>query len=56
LRHPVTNEFLDICKKCLDDIPIIPVAPTDMDDSMLVNDDDDFCVNYLLADDDEQQV
>ncbi len=33
LRHPVTLEFLDICSKCLKDIPINPVEPAGvMDD------------------------
>lgn len=27
LRHPVTLEFLDICSKCLQDIPLHPVEP-----------------------------
>lgn len=26
LRHPETNMFLDICMRCLDDIPITPVS------------------------------
>ena len=24
LRHPVTNDFLDICTRCLQEIPISP--------------------------------
>ena len=33
LRHPVTMEFLDICSKCLKDIPINPVEPaSEIDD------------------------
>jgi hypothetical protein len=32
LRHPVTNDFLDICKKCLKDIPIDPVEPGDIEE------------------------
>lgn len=27
LKHPVTLEYLDICNKCLEDIPITPVEP-----------------------------
>lgn len=34
LRHPVTNDFLDICKKCLRDIPITPVEPADVADDI----------------------
>jgi hypothetical protein len=26
MRHPETNEFLDICRKCLQDIPITPTG------------------------------
>jgi hypothetical protein len=26
LRHPETNEYLDICMKCLADIPITPIS------------------------------
>lgn len=26
LRHPETGMFLDICMRCLDDIPITPVS------------------------------
>ncbi len=34
LRHPETNEFLDICLTCLKDIPIEPVVPNRlMDDT-----------------------
>lgn len=32
LRHPETNEFLDICQVCLKDIPIDPVVPNRMMD------------------------
>lgn len=33
LRHPVTMEFLDICSRCLKDIPINPVEPaSEIDD------------------------
>jgi hypothetical protein len=25
LKHPETKEYLDICRKCLVDIPVVPV-------------------------------
>lgn len=34
LRHPVTNDFLDICKKCLPDTGIVPVEPATMEDDV----------------------
>jgi len=55
LRHPVTGEFLDICKKCLVDIPIEPVEPArrvddndyDVDDEIdSINTELDFYRNY----------
>jgi len=50
LRHPVTNEFLDMCKKCLKDIPIVPVEPATIEDN-IGYEDEDFLVEE--ADDDE---
>lgn len=43
LRHPETLQFLDICKKCLVDIPIKPVEGnnaenTDFDDDPVAQD------------------
>ena len=34
LRHPITNDFLDICKKCLPDTGINAVEPIDMVDDV----------------------
>lgn len=42
LRHPVTNDFLDICRKCLPDTGINPVEPTDMEDDVGYDDDELF--------------
>lgn len=43
LRHPNTNEFLDVCVVCLKDIPIDPIEPDNMDnfsyDDTLLYDD-----------------
>jgi hypothetical protein len=52
LRHPETLEYLDICRKCLKDIPINPLVPADLvetsdpdefsfDDDMYIEDDED---------------
>ncbi len=30
MRHPVTNEFLDICAKCLPDTGITPIVRSDL--------------------------
>lgn len=40
LRHPETNEFLDICMRCLDDIPITPIEPTTMHNDNGYEEDD----------------
>lgn len=41
LKHPVTLEYLDICTKCLEDIPITPIEPADkLDDAGYDNGDD----------------
>lgn len=50
LRHPVTNDFLDICKKCLVDIPIDPIAPPDQEDDVGYE-DEEFLINYDNLDD-----
>ena len=39
LRHPVTLEFLDTCVKCLKDIPIDPIEPTNKFDDVGYEDD-----------------
>jgi hypothetical protein len=51
LKHPVTGDYLDICRKCLVDIPIKPVESEcqqndvgyeeDFDDLVLFNEDCD---------------
>lgn len=30
LKHPETKEYLDTCLVCLEDIPITPIAPTNI--------------------------
>jgi hypothetical protein len=40
LKHPDTLEYLDTCKRCLEDIPVAPLAPLcEVDDTPF---DDDF--------------
>ena len=49
LRHPVTNEFLDICQKCLKDIPIAPVEGASTDDHEYYEEDTEYideCISY----------
>jgi hypothetical protein len=39
LKHPVTNQYLDICTKCLKDIPISPIEPLNKLDDVGYEDD-----------------
>ncbi len=41
LRHPETNDFLDICKRCLQDIPITPIEPVNQVDDVGFDDDEE---------------
>jgi epoxyqueuosine reductase QueG len=34
LKHPETHEYLDICTKCLKDIPINPLVPDNQVDNV----------------------
>lgn len=49
LKHPETNEYLDTCLKCLDEIGIIPITPTTMEESHGWDDE----VNHEGKDDEE---
>ncbi len=40
LRHPVTNDFLDICTKCLKDIPVTPVEPDNLEHTDVMTDEE----------------
>ena len=40
LRHPETKEFLDICNKCLVDIPIVPIEGVVSDNTQYEDDHD----------------
>jgi hypothetical protein len=45
----VTNEFLDICQKCLKDIPIAPVEGASTDDHEYYEEDTEYideCISY----------
>jgi hypothetical protein len=44
LKHPVTMEYLDICNKCLRDIPIDPIEPDNIVDTVGY-DDEEFTVD-----------
>ena len=49
LRHPDTNEYLDICLKCLEDIPITPIAPKDKEVATGYDDEiEDFVADFDL--------
>jgi len=51
LRHPETNDFLDICKRCLQDIPITPVEPANQVDDVGFEEDEE--LYYHGAQDDD---
>lgn len=52
LKHPETNAYLDICTKCLRDIPINPVAPENVLDAVGYEEEDfDILVEYEEDDD-----
>jgi hypothetical protein len=50
LRHPETKEFLDICQKCLKDIPIDPIVPDRFVDDTVEYDEELEC--YEPSDED----
>jgi hypothetical protein len=50
LKHPATNEFLDICTKCLKDIPITPIEPTNKLDDVGYDEEEEF--DFVEVDDD----
>lgn len=49
LKHPVTGEYLDICQRCLKDIPIVPIPP-DTDGVTMDQDDPDGATEDFLFD------
>lgn len=53
LKHPLTMEFLDICNKCLKDIPITPIEPTDVTADVGYDDEDDF--EFIELEDDNYE-
>lgn len=55
LRHPVTSEFLDTCRKCLQDIPIVPVEPASFVEDITYTDLDVIFDNDFELDDDDLQ-
>lgn len=42
LKHPETGEYLDTCLACLEDVPIVPVAPSNMPPSHGWDDEQEF--------------
>lgn len=46
LKHPTTLEYLDICTKCLEDIPINPVEPASHTDNVGYNEADDCEIDF----------
>jgi hypothetical protein len=46
LRHPTTNDFLDCCKKCLQDIPITPTEGGVSENTQYYDDEDDVLDDY----------
>ena len=48
LRHPVTNDFLDICKKCLSFTGINPIEPVDCTETF-----DDYDEEFFVEEDDD---
>lgn len=56
LKHPVTLEYLDICVKCLKDIPIQPVEPKDKVNTTSYDDfEEDEDINDLFYGEDEDE-
>ena len=53
LRHPETLEFLDICTKCLQDIPIKPIEPVNKVNEVVDDDEEDFSLNIDTDEDEE---
>lgn len=65
IRHAITKQFLDTCKKCLSDIGNIPIqvradllSEMDLDaiDSLLDGTDDDFYDDAQSLDDDYDEL
>lgn len=48
LKHPVTLEYLDICTKCLQDIPIEPIEGAIKHNDVGYEKDCDDCLDYTI--------
>lgn len=49
LKHPLTMAYLDICTKCLQDIPIEPIEPINsVNDTGYEDDPEDRVEDYML--------
>lgn len=49
LKHPITNEYLDICTRCLPDTGIVPVEPIDAVDDIGYDEEE-----LVIKDDNEE--
>jgi hypothetical protein len=47
LRHPETKEFLDICNKCLKDIPITPIEGVNSVNTQHYDEEEDIVIYHL---------
>ena len=54
LRHPVTMEYLDICTKCLRDIPIEPLEPDNRVDDVGYDNGDDIEIDFQHVSDEDE--
>jgi hypothetical protein len=53
LKHPDTLEYLDTCKRCLRDIPVVPMEPNSyVDDTSYEDDDYEDLHQYINEDND----
>lgn len=52
MKHPITGEYLDTCRKCLQDIPITPVESS-LEDEEYFDDDTAVDNEFFYADVDE---
>lgn len=53
LRHPETLEFLDTCRKCLEDIPISPLEGRSSENTDYYDEEEQFdFIDMEMGDDD----
>ena len=54
LKHPDTLEYLDTCRRCLIDIPVIPLEPTGYVEDVQYEDEVEDINTFIEIDDDLQ--